>query len=1161
MNRLGTTYNRRLWAALAFAVALVATGSAHAATTFLATHETHPGHTWAAPSWNQHLTVTGTSTEHVAAGTGALELLFDAADWGMIETTTFTLQSAQNLHAGFTLRVWTEPVGTATGAPALKLETGGAGQGDETPLNLNAWTTVRLPAANLSGAYGSFKIVLGTGGATGQFKLWVDSLRREGQIWDGFDTPYVPSHTWTTPTWNTNLQVIGYSNEHTQTGRAALKLRLDASNWGLVETPAFTAENANNLTQGFSARVYVEPVGSVSGVPSLKLETAGAGQGSEIPLTLNAWTTVILPAANLSGSYTAFKLVAGQNGSSGFFNIYVDSLLKDGLLWDDFEAPAQVNFALGSTGGTQYHYDANLLGGVMGDPVYGDIPRATQGHQLFGLRWDGEDNGSVEFKWQFPSDTYSLEDQDAVLIDVFYPDGLAVPTGNLFYFVDSWTQVWPNNHFANGKWLTLEGNIASNTSAGQYEMILVMNNLPTSGTLFVDNLRLAAAPIHGLSATGHDRRIDLTWDDDPDAEFEYNIYRSDSATGTYTLVNAAPASVNHYSDFTGANGQTYFYKVRPVAQGTEAGNLSGYVQATTVQMTQAELLDSVQRATFRYAWDFGHPACGLTRERFAAYDRNTVTTGGTGFGLMSIIAGADRGYITRAQAAERINMILTYMDEVAAHYHGAFSHWNEGTTGEPLPFGDFIGADIHETALFMEGVVAALQYFDSASDPVEIELRGRASSIYNEVEWDWYLKEEGSMFLYWLWSPTEGWGDTFQVHGHNECLITYLLAIAAPAHAIPPACYEQGYCSGDYFNGAYYYGLKQWVGQPVGGGPLFFTHYSYLGLDPRDKRDRYCNYFELNKNCALIHQAYCADNPLGYTGYSSQVWGLTSSMTPPPQYYLEHQPAADKDNGTLTPCAALASMPYTPAESLQAMVTMYETYGDRIWGPFGFYDAFNPTLDWWPQDYLAIDQVTIPVMIENYRSGKIWDLFMSYPAINPALEAMGWTLGKRVADSPEATLTGLDYEYYEGTWTSLPDFDALTPTTQSLSTNFDLSVAQREDNFALRWTGYIQIAQAGSYDFYLDSDDGSQLYIGDRLVVDHDGLHGTGDEQQGGIDLEAGLHAITVVYLESTGEQALTVRIEGRTMAKQAVPASLLYRDDPQGHTPVTLSHFMIYDY
>ncbi len=491
-----------------------------------------------------------------------------------------------------------------------------------------------------------------------------------------------------------------------------------------------------------------------------------------------------------------------------------------------------------------------------------------------------------------------------------------------------------------------------------------------------------------LRAQGHDSRIDLAWT--PIAEQKtlgYQIYRSDSPTGPFEKISRVAHKLPFYSDFLGENDRVYFYRVTQIDMEHHESKPSEVVSAKTQAMTDEQLLTSVQEATFRYFWDFADPVSGLARESYALHPCETCTTGGTGFGMMTIVVGAERGFVTRQQAAERLLKMVRFLEEKAQRYHGVWAHWIHGQTGETIPFAGPAdnGGDLVETAFLVQGMLTARQYFDR-DDTVENELRERITRLWDEVEWDWYLREPGNKRLYWHWSPDHQWKLNHQFTGFNECLITYLLAIASPAHAIPADCYYEGWV-GDpkrYANGKKYYGFRKPVGRE--GGPLFFTHYSFLGLNPKDFTDRFCNYFENNRNATLINRAYCIANPGKHQGYGELFWGLTASQNP--DGYKAHGPAIKRDDGTITPTAAISGMPYTPQESIATLRHFYHEYGRRLWGPMGFYDAINLNRDWVAPGYLAIDQGTIVPMIENYRTELCWKLFMSNPEIGPMLKSL-----------------------------------------------------------------------------------------------------------------------------------------------------------------------------
>ncbi|GGC08384.1 glucoamylase family protein [Dyadobacter sediminis] len=401
-------------------------------------------------------------------------------------------------------------------------------------------------------------------------------------------------------------------------------------------------------------------------------------------------------------------------------------------------------------------------------------------------------------------------------------------------------------------------------------------------------------------------------------------------------------------------------------------------------LSDEALLDLVQKQTFRYFWDFGHPVSGLARERNTSGD--VVTSGGSGFGIMTIPVAIERKFITRAQGLERLQKITGFLKDKTQRFHGAFPHWINGATGAVVPFSTKDnGADLVETSFLIQGLLTARQYFN---DPgaAETALRNDISKIWEAVEWDWFRKNNENV-LYWHWSPEYEWEMNHPIQGWNECLITYVLAASSPTHAIPKSVYDSGWTDhGNFVNGKEYYGIKLPLGEPYG-GPLFFAHYSFLGLNPTGLSDGFANYFTQNKNHALINYNYCKTNPLGYNGYSDQCWGLTASDIP--DGYTASSPSNDK--GIIAPTAALSSFPYTPAESMKALKFFYYKLGDKIWGEYGFHDSFSIDQRWFADSYLAIDQGPIVIMIENYRSGLPWNLFMSSPEVKTGLKKLGFT--------------------------------------------------------------------------------------------------------------------------------------------------------------------------
>ncbi|MEO5682825.1 MAG: glucoamylase family protein [Chitinophagaceae bacterium] len=408
--------------------------------------------------------------------------------------------------------------------------------------------------------------------------------------------------------------------------------------------------------------------------------------------------------------------------------------------------------------------------------------------------------------------------------------------------------------------------------------------------------------------------------------------------------------------------------------------------ARPTNLSDSALLDLVQQQTFRYFWDFAHPVSGMARERSNKsydYGDEVVTTGGTGFGIMTVIVAAERGWIARDTAAGLMRKMVNFLLKANA-YHGAFPHWLDGATGKTIPFSrKDDGGDLVETSYLFQGLLCARQYFN-ADNPVEKEFRNKLNWLWTGIEWDWYTHDQE--VLYWHWSPNNGWAMNFPVRGFNECMIMYILAASADNYPVTAAVYHRGWAESNFFrNGKEFYGYKLPLGFDYG-GPLFFSQYSFLGLDPRGLKDRYADYWEQNKNHTLINHAYCLDNPKKFKGYGENCWGLTASDT----YNGYNAFSPTNDEGTITPTAALSAFPYTPEYSMKALKHFYFDLGDKIWGEYGFTDAFNETQNWYAKSYLAIDQGPIVAMIENQRTGLLWKLFMSCPEIQRGLKKLNF---------------------------------------------------------------------------------------------------------------------------------------------------------------------------
>ncbi|MGM9791642.1 MAG: glucoamylase family protein [Candidatus Cryptobacteroides sp.] len=451
--------------------------------------------------------------------------------------------------------------------------------------------------------------------------------------------------------------------------------------------------------------------------------------------------------------------------------------------------------------------------------------------------------------------------------------------------------------------------------------------------------------------------------------------------------NGAPLSYFHFS----ANGKElilttntslpYFKKITlnfysgnnfgfELVDGCKFSFITQYDPADKKQrLSDEELFETVQKAAFSYFWDYAHPESGLARERLGS--GNTVTTGGSGFGFMAIMTGVHRGWISREQGAARVLKMARFLADKAARYHGAFPHWLDGESGQAIPFGTYDnGADLVETALLMEGMLAAGEYFD-AQTPDEQEYRALLKQLWEDIEWTWFQKD-GEKKLYWHWSENYGWQMNLPVSGWNEALIVYVLAASSPTHSIEKDVYEQGWARG----GSMVFDTK---------APMFFAHYSFMGLDPRNLSDQYGNYWEVNCTHAQANYDYCAGSKKNY-GYSARCWGLTAS-----DYYKGYTASSpSNDTGTIAPTAALGSFPYLPQQAKDAMEYFYYVLGDRLWGEFGLKDSFALKEQWFADSYIAIDQGPIVVMMENSRSGLMWDCFMKNEDIQKGLTKLGF---------------------------------------------------------------------------------------------------------------------------------------------------------------------------
>ncbi|MGH2647884.1 MAG: glucoamylase family protein [Ginsengibacter sp.] len=513
---------------------------------------------------------------------------------------------------------------------------------------------------------------------------------------------------------------------------------------------------------------------------------------------------------------------------------------------------------------------------------------------------------------------------------------------------------------------------------------------------------LSTASPHIKSAEGYAKHVDISWQPFKDAQVKFvEIYRSKNGKDFKPLGIQSPF-INRYADYTGVTGESYTYKISFLNYKYEETALSNAFSATTRQMTDDQFLTMIQRACFRYYWEGAETISGLAKEDIPGRT-DMIATGASGFGIMALLVGTERKFITHEQSIERFLKITSFFEK-AEKFHGAFPHFIDGPSGKVVPFfgSRNDGGDLVETSFLLQGLLTARAYFNKDNADEKL-IRERIINIWQNVEWDWYRRYPDSKYLYWHWSPDKEWVINHRLTGWNETMVTYLLSIASPTHAVPASMYYSGWANQDstgiqyrmswggttdgdrYTNGNTYFGIKLDVGVSDG-GPLFFTHYSYMGYNPHLITDKYTNYFKNNRNIALINYRYCLKNPNNYKSYSDSCWGLTASDGP--FHYSADEPVPSRDQGKIAPTGAVSSFPYTPVESMKALKNYYYNYGKFLWGAYGFHDAFNLTQNWCSGIYMGLNQAPMVVMIENYRTGLLWKLFMSNPDIKNGVEKL-----------------------------------------------------------------------------------------------------------------------------------------------------------------------------
>jgi|SRR5262245_33342938 len=435
-------------------------------------------------------------------------------------------------------------------------------------------------------------------------------------------------------------------------------------------------------------------------------------------------------------------------------------------------------------------------------------------------------------------------------------------------------------------------------------------------------------------------------------------------------------------------------------------------------------LDTLERRTFQWFWDLSDARTGLTPDRWPT--RSFVSVGAVGFALTAYPIGAERGWVTRRQAAERVLATLRFFwsapqdstERGVTGYRGFFYHFLVPETGERFKDVELSTID---TALMLAGMLFCQTYFDR-HDPVEDSIRTVAEAIYARVDWNWAQPRPPSVSL--GWTPRGGHLQ-WDWRGYNEAMILQILALGSPTHPVDPAIWPT-WCSG------YQWGTFQ--GQEfLGFAPLFGHEYSHVWIDFRGIQDAYMrekgiDYFENSRRATLAQRAYAIANPSGYAGYGERLWGLSACDGPMDgtltihgvkrefHSYTARGASVERihDDGTVTPTAAGGAIAFAPEIVIPTLQAMRDDYGERLYGRYGFLDAVNPTLRvpvkvpygvidttlaWFDTDYLGIDQGPIVAMIENYRTGLVWQTMRRNPHIVRGLKQAGFTGGWLAAGS------------------------------------------------------------------------------------------------------------------------------------------------------------------
>jgi hypothetical protein len=498
----------------------------------------------------------------------------------------------------------------------------------------------------------------------------------------------------------------------------------------------------------------------------------------------------------------------------------------------------------------------------------------------------------------------------------------------------------------------------------------------------------AINPPTGLVISSGDRSVILHWDPNTDPNLAgYNVYRSLSSAGSFVQKNSSVLTTLGFCDLAVNNGVTYYYQITAVT--TNAQNSLPSAPLSTIPNTFSNsnaFLDYLQQANFDYFWYAANPNNGLVPDRSTTGSACSIAA--VGFGLTAIGIGIDHGWISRTQGVTRVIATLnTFLNGPQGPgttgvigYNGWFYHFLDMNTALRSPGSELSSID---TVLLLSGILYCKQYFNG-TNANETSIRTMSDSIFNRVNWPWMAQGTNAVAMGWL--PTTGFAGYGNWVGYDEGMMIYLLGMGTVTNPLPASAWNY-WTSG--YTWATYYG-ESFVPFP----PLFGHEYSHCWIDFRHIADSYMNsnnstYFENSRRAALAQVAYCTANPLGWVGYSSNVWGLTA-CDGPTGYEARGAPPALNDDGTIAPTAAGGAIAFAPDISLPTLQYLYTNGKNALWTAYGFIDAFNQSASWYDNAELGIDQGPIVIMIENYRTQRPWKLFMQNAEIQRGLQQAGF---------------------------------------------------------------------------------------------------------------------------------------------------------------------------